>query len=277
MVCQLDEFRGCLSISDVKQVLQSLPKTLDETYSRALLKIPSKYSKTTLRILQWLVFSKRPMLVREIAEILIADPDDIPEFSEERRLFGANDILVYCGNLVTFQPPYDPHFDADYDSDQSPSEADDAADYESEQRRITSQEKEIRLAHFSVQEFLLSDRIHKSESKKYSLLEQSSHASITRTCLVYLMDGPFSVDEYAEVNEADLAEKTHEADDVLDQFPLTLYAANHWTEHAKDADDSQPSDMRDRIIRLLELKMKRLKWEGIVKKLELRSKRGSLT
>jgi hypothetical protein len=73
----------------------------------------------------------------------------------------------------------------------------------------------IRLAHFSVKEYLVSDRMRAS---RYSIKEITTNISIAETCLVYLLqfDKPDS-----------LTPRT------LDELPLVGYAAEYWTQHAR--------------------------------------------
>ena len=50
-----------------------------------------------------LVFSAVPLRINEIAEILIAKPDQDSTVDVEERLINAEDIIKYCGTLVTTQ------------------------------------------------------------------------------------------------------------------------------------------------------------------------------
>src|ERR1700728_1831825 len=114
----MDVLRTCINHVEIVQALKSLPKTLDEIYERVLLSIPIYRIKDALRILQWLVFSARPLRIDEVAELLVADPERSPEFDLRRRPFNSQNIASYCGSLITIQ----------------------------------TSTKEIRLAHYSVQE-----------------------------------------------------------------------------------------------------------------------------
>jgi hypothetical protein len=147
----MDVLRTCISPAAINQALQSLPETLDETYERVLLGIPTNRSKDALRILQWLVFSARPLRINEVAELLVADPEGSPEFDLKRRPFDPQDIASYCGSLVITQ----------------------------------TSTKEIRLAHYSVQEFLVSDRLT-SRCEVYKTIEQPASILIAKTCLIYI-------------------------------------------------------------------------------------------
>jgi len=59
--CQLDLLRKCLRVNNIRNVLNTPPKTLNETYDRILVSVDEAYINDTYRILQWLVFSTRPV------------------------------------------------------------------------------------------------------------------------------------------------------------------------------------------------------------------------
>jgi hypothetical protein len=148
----MDVLRKCISPAAVDQALKTLPETLDETYKRILLSIPADKSKDVLRILQWLVFSTCPLHADYIAELAVADPEGALLFDLSRRPFNSEEFVSYCGSLVLIQPG----------------------------------SNWTRLAHFSVQEFLISDRIQLGQCSKYSIVRQPAQIAITQTCLVYL-------------------------------------------------------------------------------------------
>jgi ankyrin repeat protein len=208
VTCQIDVLRTCISPAAINQALKSLPETLDETYERVLLNIPLDHSKYALRILQWLVFSTRPLQINEVAELLVADPEGSPEFDLGRRPFHPRDIASYCGSLVATQPSTE----------------------------------EIRLAHYSVQEFLLSNRLT-SGCEIYKITKQTANISIAKTCLAYLT-GAF---------ESGLPA-------IPKELPLAKYAAEHWTKHAYAAEGDYCDDLTFRIVRFLEPEIMRHQW-----------------
>jgi hypothetical protein len=71
VTCQMDVLRDCHSPAEIVQALKSLPKSLDETYERILQSIPTNRSKDALRILQWLVFSARPLGIDEFIVVRV--------------------------------------------------------------------------------------------------------------------------------------------------------------------------------------------------------------
>jgi len=68
---QVTELRGCVNKSTLKAQLRSLPKGLNESYDRLLLKVPERHRNHVKRILGWIAFSARPITVLEAAEIAV--------------------------------------------------------------------------------------------------------------------------------------------------------------------------------------------------------------
>ena len=189
MTCQLDLLGDCFSVRDLRQALASLPKTLDDTYARILLNIDKQYNhyyRQILKIMQWLTFSARPLQLEELAEIVAIDTDESPRFDPERRWPEPRDILMICSSLVT---------------------------------STESAKAFVRLAHFSVKEYLVSNRIQLGIAARYSIQEIESHGVLAKDCIAYLLQHhePRSLPEPPELS------------------PLAPYAAKYWTDHARQA------------------------------------------
>ena len=165
-------------------------------------------------MLQWLSFSARPLRLEELAEIVAIDIDKTPRFDPERRWPNPQDILTICSSLVTLTTDL-------YDAN----EEDNSSGFvKALQRHVFDMERAsttyIRLAHFSVKEYLISDRIQHEIAARYSVREIESHGVLAEDCIAYLLqfDTPNS-----------LTSKT------LESSPLARYAAEHWTDHARQA------------------------------------------
>jgi hypothetical protein len=85
----------------LKKALKSLPKSINETYSRILSTIDEQYQEDTLKVLQWLTYAARPMLLEEVAEALAVDLNGIPSLDPGQRYPDPRDILALCSSLVT--------------------------------------------------------------------------------------------------------------------------------------------------------------------------------
>jgi preprotein translocase subunit Sss1 len=71
----LEVLRNCLP-SEVRELLEELPESFDETYERVLKEISKPNRDYTRRLLQCLVVAIRPLRVEELADILAIDFDD---------------------------------------------------------------------------------------------------------------------------------------------------------------------------------------------------------
>ena len=173
--------------------MKNLPKTLDDTYARILTNIEEDYQQEALSALLWLAFSERPLKIEEIADAAVVNPQSDPPFDPEERLSDPNDVLQILAGLVTISPKSGP-----YDSPQLV----------------------VRLAHFSVKEYLLSDRILNGLAWKFSASSITANDFIARSCLLYIL----------HYDESD--SKAMSSDD-LKRFPLLQYACQFWYIHAK--------------------------------------------
>ena len=79
----------------------------------------------------------------------------------------------------------------------------------------------VRLAHFSVKEYLVSDRIQQSMVMHYSVQEIASHGVLAEDCTAYLLNFDKAVSLF---------------DGTSIQYPLLEYAAESWASHAKQAE-----------------------------------------
>ena len=81
--------RQCLPAS-IRQTLDQLPQSLDDTYLHTLSHIPQANQAHAHRMLQCLVVAARPLYVEELAELLAFDfdatPGGIPKYRPALRL-----------------------------------------------------------------------------------------------------------------------------------------------------------------------------------------------
>ncbi len=92
VACQLDSLRSCLNVHELRKRLASLSKDLDETYARILFNIEENYRRDALKILQWLMYSARPLRLEEVVEVVVIDVDESPRFDPEKRYSESRDI-----------------------------------------------------------------------------------------------------------------------------------------------------------------------------------------
>lgn len=196
-VCQLDILGECPNLPTLRKALNSLPKTLDETYARVLNGIPEIYRDYALTILRWLTFCARPLKLCEFAEIITINTESEPWVDETLRFPEPLDLLTICSSLVRVDKPKD---------------------------NQGFEHSIIRLAHFSVKEFLMSERIRVQPAATFWLEEISSHELIASSCLAYLLT----------FNDSIKSENAWQVE-VIGEGPLYGYAGAHWTTHVKAA------------------------------------------
>ena len=186
--CQLEMLQQCLPQS-LRQTLDELPESLDGTYERVMTEIMRANQSHTYRMLQCLTVTVRPLSVAELAEILAFDFNDakggIPKLNSSWRWEDHEQaVLSTCSSLVTLVPSY-------------PSPI-------------------VQFSHFSVKEFLMSDRLATSRGdiSQYHISLLDAHTMLARASLAVLLRDP-------DVNGH------------IDGAVLAGYAAEHWTTHAR--------------------------------------------
>lgn len=210
MYCQLESIRHCVKLSALRKALSTLPRTLDETYARILQSLGSTGQlPDAITALQWLCYSNRPLQLSEVVEILAIENGDDGGFDPEERLPDPADIMLVCSSLISYNVGGS-NSDDPRDGNSSGNDSYD----DSMAGGLTTQ---IRLAHFSVKEYLLSDRC----LLRLDFQMPSCHMAMAEGCLHYLLY---------------LYENLPLTKDLVDQHPLSQYAAEHWWQHAQSTD-----------------------------------------
>lgn len=241
----------------LRKSLTKLPRTLDDTYDRILRSIDNKYSEYALRILQWLAFSERPLRLEEIAEIIAIDVDGDPPFHEDEVLEDPSHIVTICSSLITIATEEDEILkDRPYIATKSDKESRARLDHgsniepdESSNENVNQisdessdggqSRKIVRLVHYSVKEYLVSERIQEQgRAANYSIQEVQAHAFIAESCLAYL----------SRFNQPDSI-----TDATIAEFHLARYAAEFWFKHAQAA-ETVADAMNRRIVECFLLK-----------------------
>ncbi|UKZ75828.1 hypothetical protein TrVFT333_003522 [Trichoderma virens FT-333] len=185
----LETLRELYSPRDIRNTLQDLPEGLDDTYERMLQNIDPRFQKNILNSLKWLCFSIWPLTLNRLAEIFILQPDEAIVINEDDRFSDTNDVLKYFSGLVLMEGIY------------------------------------VRLAHFSIKEYLTSGRV---VSSIFVFDEIDAHILIGRSCVAYLLYVSAMssvVKEYMIINSQHSGNETHPT------YQLLLYAASNWPAH----------------------------------------------
>ena len=203
--CQLETLRRCFP-TVIRRALDELPETLDETYERTLLGIEKEKREFAHRLFKCLVVAFRPLHIDELAEVLAIRFDDgqLPRHHVDWRTEdGQEAVLSACSSLI-----------AVVNVDGSPV---------------------VQFSHFSVKEFLTSDRLAYSTENlsRFYVLPHSAHTILAQASLSVLLHLGNRVDKKK-----------------IEEFPFARYAAEHWVGHGQFEDVS--SNLWDAMVRLFD-------------------------
>ena len=181
----------------MKGILDELPESLDETYERVLRNINKANRDHAFHLLQCVTVAVRPLRVEDLAEVLAVDFDaarngGVPNLKPDWRWSDQHQtVLSTCSSLIAIVD--DGHYQV------------------------------VQFSHFSVKEFLTSDRLACSSGdvSRYHILLSPAHTILVQACLGVLL----RLDD-------------HVTEDDASDIPLTRYAARYWVDHAQFEDVS---------------------------------------
>ncbi|CAH0019738.1 unnamed protein product [Clonostachys rhizophaga] len=101
VACHLQVLRTCVDIGQIEEELKRLPTTLEEMYDRILQRIESHHHARVIRMLQFMVYSQRPMRVEELVDVAAVDLLRHPPFEIDRRMPDTQGILDIRRSLLT--------------------------------------------------------------------------------------------------------------------------------------------------------------------------------
>ncbi|KAF8259887.1 hypothetical protein EI94DRAFT_1750217, partial [Lactarius quietus] len=151
--CQLEALKHCFP-PNLRQFLNELPETLDETYERMLRGINKAQKDNAHRLLRCLTVAVRPLRVEELAELLAFDyqassSGGIPTLKEDWRWDDQEEaVLSTCSSLITIIASGD--------------------------------SRVVQFSHFSVKEYLTSPRLARSHG-------EPAHTILAQACLATLL------------------------------------------------------------------------------------------
>ena len=187
MFCQLEVLRICFP-SNLRRILEELPKSLDDTYKRILREINNANHDHAYRLLQCLTVASRPLRVEELAEVLAFDlsAGGIPKLNVDWRWENQEEaVLSACSSLVSVI--------------------------------VESGSRIVQFSHFSVKEFLTSDRLASCVGEsQFHIPVEPSHTILAQACLGALLSLDDHIDSYGN-----------------GELPLHRYATDYWVGHAQ--------------------------------------------
>jgi ankyrin repeat protein len=188
----LDALQHCFP-PNLRQYLDELPETLDETYDRILKGISKAQKDNAHRLLQCLTVAVRPLQVQELAELLAFDflasnSGGIPTLKKDWRWDDEEEaVLSTCSSLIAIVRNGD--------------------------------SRVVQFSHFSVKEYLTSPRLARSphgDVSRFRIDFERAHTVMAQACLATLLQQ----DGNAGNSDAKVS-------------PLVKYAAQYWVDHAQ--------------------------------------------
>ena len=148
----------------------------------------------------------------ELIDAIAVDLNEPACLDVQNRLQDADDVLSICPGLIDVGAKRDNETQFESNRDRDIEEI------------IEEMTPTFRIAHFSVQEYLESDRITQQKAAAFSLQSAAAHAEIAQICLVYLQEPGLSSGNLDQAK--------------LKDFPLAHFAATFWYHHYKNAGDT---------------------------------------
>ena len=151
-------------------------------------------------------YFRRPLHITELTEALAIDLEQFA-YDETQRMEDPEDIMSLCGSLVTMQSGV------------------------------------LKLAHYSVKEYLTSDRLLSSPQFAYYVSSKNANFSIGQSCLLYLQ-------HYDNVQKTALGNQKHDPTLERDKLlPLYSYSICFWPSYYRSAD--QPKELTNLVLGIL--------------------------
>ncbi|KAG2413226.1 hypothetical protein HFD88_002415 [Aspergillus terreus] len=169
--CQFNALRRAKNRNQLDECLRTLPRDLDETYERILCSIDNDYIEDVRRVLTVLCYARRPVTVEELIDAHAVDLSEPPRLDRDGRSYEQDDLVDICLGLIEIAS---------------------AEDDDGQPTLI------VRIAHFSVQEYLQSDRILRQNPRIFAM-QTLSEEPLDETKLTL--------------------------------FPFARFAATHWLSH----------------------------------------------
>lgn len=161
-----------------------IPETLNEFYNHMLLAIEAEDQEYAHRALQWIAFSVRPISLEELSEAIVVQPESNPYLNNEDRFMDPQDVLnILPSGFITTEEVLVTQNDL-WEEIYPITAWGDVFQISEHETKIM-----VHFAHFSVQEYLMSNRLGTSPSPVayYHFEEPFAQNMIPGTCMAYLL------------------------------------------------------------------------------------------
>ncbi|CUS10748.1 unnamed protein product, partial [Tuber aestivum] len=211
--CLLRILEECITPKSVRTALQELPKDLDSVYLRILNSIPEAQREYIRRAMHWLAFSAVPLTLGQLAEAIVIEYDVNKYGEDSEPLFKMKSLMSICPSLISFEDARD---------DQS----------------STQEARRLRLAHFSVKEYLISDRTGQGPGAYYHISEDKANLLMAHACLSRILRHS--------------AQATISGNNV-ENTSFLYHSARYWFVYTRSIEDTAPTPLLDVSVKVLEL------------------------
>lgn len=181
--------------------------------------------------LKWISAAKRPLTVKEIAEAIVINPNEKPPFHEDNRLPDPDWIIPILSSLVVISTYEHVRLPRSYRGNEY---AEDSATI-------------VNLAHFSVEEYLTSERILGGPAYIFHMEGLAAEKTCAEGSLLYL-------DSFFNSERRTLSYL------ALGEFPLLKYASKFWHLHALFFQGWEVSGINDLVLKIMLSKNSRESW-----------------
>ncbi|KAF3931705.1 Ankyrin-1 [Dactylella cylindrospora] len=217
--CQLETMKTCFTPRMIRAELNKMPENLDQIYDRILQSVPVRHQIFVQSALRWLAFANRPLLLNELAEAAVIDPN-LEIFDPECRFLDPEKILELCSSLVTTSTK-------EYHGKLAGTDDWLYLKFRNEASRgfpgsdlLGQKFTTIALSHYSVKEYLSSDRL-----RGMPLIAQFGSTTrpndiLTECSLLYILN----------MGDGKILPRR-----VFDEYPLLEYCAVNWMHHYRKA------------------------------------------
>ncbi|KAF4887570.1 Ankyrin repeat, PH and SEC7 domain containing protein secG [Colletotrichum fructicola] len=192
VACQLDHLGYCMSDEQCREALRSLPPDLPETYLRILRRVPRAHQMHVQLILNCIAFAKPRLTIAQLREMLSVPSKG--SLLKSSGLIHGDAITRYCSSLV----------------------------------RRANDRDHLEFAHFSVQEYLLSNDLMLSEFEMFSISKRRFNRLLALRSLEYVQLDNFDHSPTSTPEEVSYMEKRDF------QYPFYEYAARNWLCYARE-------------------------------------------
>ncbi|KAH8806809.1 hypothetical protein DL96DRAFT_1536582 [Flagelloscypha sp. PMI_526] len=199
VACQFDILASIKSSAQLYTALETLPKTLGDTYEHILMAIPKDLRRQVVTLLSFLCFARRNITLQELTALVAVDlgdsddPESLPQYSPKDHYHDPLDIYGIGGSLIARKTPWN----------------------------MPGEPFVLQIAHASVKEYLLGQSGH-----WFSLNAALGHDIIAQACLALLLHfgwkeaHPYSRNNWRwHVNPSGSIQMVHQQQLLFTSFP----------------------------------------------------------